>query len=298
MADEKELRPLARYLEFGTRLFLEDFAQLISGVLLIYVPISLLGLFILPSMENIPRNAEGIIALLPRSVISQLILRVLQTFVMIMLILRIDARRKSGENVWDFSTAYACLWRVVAVDLVFFIGLYILVVPVFVVAMMVAGFLLGRLDIVILVAAMISLAVLMGPFTRYYFASYVSLFHGTRLSESFGLAAIISSGGERLVIALLVPFCFLWFLIWVVSTIVFGGGILGVVIFHAGMIVASIPYYIASYLLYLDLVPPEADDKSAAGGGEIPGVIDPFGPEPPEAAPGGENPEETHPPEK
>ncbi len=296
MAEEKELRPLSRYLEFGVRLYREDFTQLTAGALLVYVPISLLVLFIHPAMENIPKNVEGIIALLPRMLVSQLMLRVLQTFVLIMIILRIDARRKSGEDVWDFSTAYACFGRVVLVDLVYFFGLQITGFVVFWVAMMVAGLLLGSNPMAFLVAGMIAMAVLMGPFVRYYFASYVSLFHKTRLTESFQLAGVLSSGGERLVISLLIPFFFLWFMVWVVSTILFGGGILGSLMFQAGVMTTSIPYFIASYLLYLDLAPPEADDKSAAGGGEIPGVIDPFGSEPPGAAPGGENPEENHPP--
>ncbi len=295
MAKERELRPLSGYLEFGVRLHWEDFTQLTAGALLVYLPVSLLVLFIHPSVQNIVKHTKGMAVLLPQMLFSQLLLRVLQAFVLIMIILRVEARRKSGGNVWDFSEAFTCIKRVALVDLVYVFGLQVLGIVVFWVALMVAGLLLGENPMVFPVAAMIAAFAVIGPAIRYYFVSYVSLFHGTRLTESFHRAALICTGGERLVVSLVMTFLLVWFVVWQVAQGMFGGGIVGQVIVQAGVMTTSIPYFIASYLIFFDLAPPETDE-GPAGGGQIPGVIDPFESDPLESDTGGEKPEENFPP--
>ncbi len=295
MAKERELRPLSSYLKFGVRLHWEDIAQLTAGALLVYLPISLLVLFIHPSVQTIVKHTEGMGALLPQMLFSQLLLRVLQAFVLIIVILRVDARRKLGENVWDVSEAFACIKRVALVDLVYVFGLQILGIVVFWVAILVAGLLLGENPMVFPVAFMIAAVVVIGPAIRYYFASYVSLFHGTPLLESFRRAALICTGGERLVASLVMTFLLVWFAVWQVAQGMFGGGTLGQIIVQAGVMTTSIPYFIASYLIFFDLAPPEADG-APTGEGQIPGVIDPFESDPLESEPGEEKPEEKFPP--
>lgn len=294
MAEEKELRPLSSYLEFGLRLHREDFFQLTAGTLLVYLPFSLIVLFIHPPVEALVKNAEGMMALLPRMVISQLMLRVLQTFVLIMIILRVDGRRKSGEDIWDFSEAFARLGRVALVDVVYVFGLQVGGIVVFWIALMVVGIVFGENPLALPTAVMITLFAVIGPAVRYYFASYVSLFHETRLRDSFRGAAVVSSGGERLVVALVAIFMMVWLVVWQISQGIFGGGILGQLIVQAGVMTASIPYFIAAYLLFLDLAPPDSDE-STADRGKIPGVIDPFEDKPPDLEPEEEKPGEENP---
>ncbi len=290
MTEEKGLRPLSSYLEFGVRLHWEDFTQLTAGMLAVYLPFSSLVFFIHPSVEAIVKQPDGMAVLLPRIFISQLLLRVLQTFVLIMIILRIEERRKSGKNIWDFSEAFLRIKRVALVDLAYVFGLQMVGVTVFLLSLMVAGILMGESPLALPVAFTISAFVVIGPGVRYYFASFVSLLYATRFSESFRRAAVVSSGGERLVVSLVMTFLLIWFVVWQVAQGIFGGGIFGQVIVQAGVMTTSIPYFIAGYLLFRDLVPPGADE-SAAGGKEIAGM-----PEPPEVEPGGDKAEEDYPP--
>lgn len=292
MPDPKKLRPLSSYLEFGMRLYREDFAQLTLGSILVYVPLSWLLLSFHPSMETIVKNPEGLLPLLPKMLLLQLGLRVIQTFVVIMIVLRIDARRISEEDVWDFSAAFDSLGRVVLVDLVYVFGLHFLGIMVFWGAMNLGAIFLGG-GIPLFFPVIIALTVVVGPFVRYYFASFVSLFRATSLTESFRDSAALSAGSERLVLSLVMTFIGVWLVVLFLVQVVFGVGYLGQIAVQAGVMAASIPYYIVSYLLYLDLAPPETDDRSPAGSGQIPGVIDPFGPQP-----GPENPGEDHPPER
>jgi hypothetical protein len=273
MTHDRELRPLSSYLEFGLRLHWEDFSQLTTGALLIYLPISVLVIFIHPPIEAIVKPTEGMSTLLPRMVISQLLLRVLQTFVLIMIILRIEARRNSGENVWDFSEAVSRVGRVALVDLAYVFGLQIMGIAVFGMALMIVGLLFGDNPLTLPVSFLVSAFLVVGPAVRYYFSSYVSLFLGTSFIDSFKRAATISAGGERLIVALVMTFLIVWFVVWQIFQGIFGGGVLGQLMVQAGVMTTSIPYFIATYLLFFDLVPPE-EERTPSIGTEIPGFSD------------------------
>ena len=126
MTEERTLRPLSSYLEFGWRLHREDFSQLTGGVLVAYLPLSILALFIQSPVESIFKSAEQALVLLPRIFASQVVLRVLESFVLILVILRVEARRTGDQNVWDISETFSRLRRVAAVDLAYFIGIQII----------------------------------------------------------------------------------------------------------------------------------------------------------------------------
>ena len=66
MAEEKSLRSLSNYLEFGVRLYREDFSQLTAGALIAYLPLAALALYIHPPMEAILKSAENAFELVPR----------------------------------------------------------------------------------------------------------------------------------------------------------------------------------------------------------------------------------------
>lgn len=296
VAEERKLRQLSSYLEFGVRLHWEDFTQLTAGALLVYLPVSLIVIFIHPqSVDPFNLDTTKIMTLLPRMLLTLFLLRVAQTLVQILILMRIDSRRKSSENIWDVSEAVSRLVPVALVDLAYVLGLAVLLNVVLWVTMLISRIVLGENPFGGWIAMGVTTFILIGTFVRYYFASYVALFRGTNFVDSFRGAAALIPGGERLVISLLIPFFFLWFVVWVVSTIIFGGGIKGALMFQAGVMTTSIPYFIASYLIFFDLAPPETDE-GPAGGGQIPGVIDPFESDPLESEPGGKNPEENFPP--
>ena len=152
MSEERTLRPLSSYLEFGWRLHREDFSQLTGGGLVAYLPLSILALFIQSPVESIFKSADQALALLPRIFASQMVLRVLETFVLILVILRVEARRTGDQNVWDILGTFSRLRRVAAVDLVYFIGIQLIGSLVFWLAFTLSKTgLIGRLFIAVLV---------------------------------------------------------------------------------------------------------------------------------------------------
>jgi hypothetical protein len=286
MAEEKSLRTLSNYLEFGVRLYREDFSQLTAGALIAYLPLSALALFIHPPMELLLKSAENAFDLVPRMLLAQLIIRVLQTFVLVLIILRIEARRKGDENVWDISEAFSRLGRVAAVDLAYAVGIQAVGVLALWFGLMAVGVFLGESPMVLPVAATIAVFVLIWPAIRYYFASMVSLLHATSFVDSFRMAGAVSSGGERLVFTLVMTYAMVWFIVWQLAHAFFGGGMAGQVMVQAGVMVTSIPYFLAGYLLYLDLVPMAEDrvtisqegrEESTGGPNGAPGPGEPGG---------------------
>ncbi|MEE9255978.1 MAG: hypothetical protein V3V56_02280 [bacterium] len=297
MAEEKSPRSLSNYLEFGVRLYREDFPQLTAGALIAYLPLAALALYIHPPMESILKSAESAFDLVPRMLFAQLIIRVLQTFVLVLIILRIEARRKGDENVWDISEAFSRLGRVAAVDLTYAIGIQAVGILALWFALMAAGVVMGESPMVLPIAATIAAFVLIGPAIRYYFASMVSLLHATPFIESFRMAGAVSSGGERLIFTLVMTYMMVWFIVWQLSHAFFGGGMAGQIMVQAGVMVTSIPYFFAGYLLYLDLVPMAEDRVTISQEGREEPTDSPDGGAGP-GGPGGaeeEEPRETRP---
>jgi hypothetical protein len=265
MTGERNLRALSKYLEFGVRLHWEDFIGLTAGALLAYLPFSLLAIYIHPSVEDIFKGSGPAISLVPRILFSQFIIRVIQTFVLVLIILRLESRRAGDEDVWDVAEAYSRLGRVVAVDLAYFVGIQLLGILALWLGLMIVGLFLGDGPMGLPIAISVAAFVVIGPAVRYYFASLVSLLHGTSFSESFRMAGDVSSGGERLIAALVMTYMMVWFIVWQLFHGLFGGEVIGQIIVQAGMMTTSIPYFFSGYLLYLDLVP-ETDDRVMLSG--------------------------------
>ncbi len=260
MTEERNLRVLSKYLEFGVRLHWEDFFGLTAGALLVYLPFSLLAIYIHPSVEDIFKGSGPAVILIPRILFSQLIIRVIQTFVLVLIILRLESRRAGDENVWDVAEAYSRMGRVVAVDLAYFVGIQFLGILALWLGLVIVGLVLGDSPMGFPIAISVAAFVVIGPAVRYYFASLVSLLHGTSFTSSFRMAGAVSSGGERLIAALVMTYMMVWFIVWQVFHGLFGAGVLGQILVQAGMMTTSIPYFFSGYLLYLDLVP-ETEDR-------------------------------------
>ena len=269
MTEERRMRPLSSYLEFGLRLHWEDFSQLTAGVLLVYLPFSFLAIYIHPPVETVFKSAEKALSLIPGIMLSQLIIRIVQTFVLVLVVLRLEAKRERDEDVWDFTEAFSRFGRVVAVDLAYFVGLQFVGILFLWIGLMLTGFLMGGSPLGLPVAISVAAFLVVGPAIRYYFASLVSLLHGTSIMESFRMAGSVSNGGERLIATLVMTYMMIWFVVWQLFHSVFGGAIFGQVMVQAGVLVSSIPYFFSGYLLYMDLLP-GADDmvtlQHGAGG--------------------------------
>jgi hypothetical protein len=269
MMEERRMRPLSSYLEFGLRLHWEDFSQLTAGVLLVYLPFSFLAIYIHPPVETVFKSAEKALSLIPGIMLSQLIIRIVQTFVLVLVVLRLEAKRERDEDVWDFTEAFSRFRRVVAVDLAYFVGLQFVGILFLWIGLMLTGFLMGGSPLGLPVAISVAAFLVVGPAIRYYFASLVSLLHGTSIMESFRMAGSVSNGGERLIATLVMTYMMIWFVVWQLFHSVFGGAIFGQVMVQAGVLVSSIPYFFSGYLLYMDLLP-GADDmvtlQDGAGG--------------------------------
>ncbi|MBT3350701.1 MAG: hypothetical protein HOC91_03695 [Nitrospinaceae bacterium] len=259
MTEERQMRPLSSYLEFGLRLHWEDFSQLTAVVLLVYLPFSFLAIYIHPPVETVFKSAEKALALIPGIMISQLIIRVVQTFVLVLVVLRLEAKRERDENLWDFTEAFSRMGRVVVVDLVYFLGLQFVGILFLWFGLLLTGILMGGSPLGLPVAISVVAVLVIGPAIRYYFATLVSLLHGTSIRESFRMAGSVSNGGERLIATLVMTYMMIWFVIWQLFHGVFGGTIFGQVMVQAGVLVSSIPYFFSGYLLYMDLLP-GADD--------------------------------------
>lgn len=256
MTEERSLRPLSSYLEFGWRLHWEDFSQLTAWALGAYLPLSILTLYIQPPVEMIFKGAEQALPLLPRIFAAQVILRVLETFVLVLIILRIEARRNGDENIWDIEEAFSRIRRVATVDLAYFVGIQAITVLVFWLGLMLASMFIGSGPPSFYFAISVAAFVSIGAAVRYYFASLIALLHGTSFSESFRMAGAVSSGGERLIVTIVMTYMAVrYMMLPYFFSKVFGGDIFGQVMIQAGFIATSIPYYLAGYLLYLDLAP-------------------------------------------
>ena len=271
MTEERRMRPLSSYLEFGLRLHWEDFSQLTAGVLLVYLPFSFLATYIHPTVPvgTVLKSPEIALSLIPGIMLSQLIIRIVQTFVLVLVVLRLEAKRERDEDVWDFTEAFSRFGRVVAVDLAYFVGLQFVGILFLWIGLMLTGFLMGGSPLGLPVAISVAAFLVVGPAIRYYFASLVSLLHGTSIMESFRMAGSVSNGGERLIATLVMTYMMIWFVVWQLFHSVFGGAIFGQVMVQAGVLVSSIPYFFSGYLLYMDLLP-GADDmvtlQDGAGG--------------------------------
>jgi hypothetical protein len=197
--------------------------------------------------------------------LSQLIIRIVQTFVLVLVVLRLEAKRERDENMWDFTEAFSRFKRVVAVDLAYFVGLQFF----FSISLVLPGYLMGGSTLGLLVAISVAAFLVVCLAIRYYFVSLVSLLHGTSIMESFRMAGSVSNGGERLIATLVMTYMMIWYVVYQLFHSVFGGAIFGQVMVHAGVLVSSIPYFFSGYLLYMDLLP-GADDmvtlQDGAGG--------------------------------
>lgn len=278
MADEKALRPLSRYLEFGVKRHLEDFLQVTVTVLLIYLPFALVALFLHPSMRSLVKSGAQTFSVLPRMVAAQVLLRLLQVFVFILLILRLEARRKGEENVWDLAEAFSRMRQVAPVDLAYAFGLQLLAVLLLWLSLTVAGALLGESPLSLPLAFTITAFSVLAPAVRYYFCSLTALLYGEGFLASFQRAGALSAGGERLIVLLVLTYLFVWFMFWQVLLGMFGTGFFGQFLVHAAIMVSSVSYFFAGYGLFMDLVP--GASSGGRGGGDGAGTLPPgAGPE-------------------
>ncbi len=245
--------PLAKYIEYGVRGHMADFARITRFFVMIYVPISLVALSLHPSIKSLMDPQANLALLFPLMIASQLLLRALQVFLFILLILRVESERKGDGGVWDVAEAVARLKSVVAVDLAYTFGLQLLGVVGFASALFVFGFLFGDSPVALPFAFAVTIFLVLTPAVRYYFCTLTALLYGDGFAEAFRRAGGISSGGERLVVALVMTYLLLWFILWQVIEGVFGGGLPGQVLLQTGVMVTSVSYYLAGYLLFSDL---------------------------------------------
>ncbi|MEE9276544.1 MAG: hypothetical protein V3V62_14665 [bacterium] len=266
MANEKRFRPMYNYLEFGVRLHLDDFTQLTVVALIVFLPVAAVALVFHPSLLSLIKPSGDLTGIISRVVVSQVLMRVLQTFVFILLILKVDAQLKEEGSVWDFTEALSRLKRVALVDLAYVFGLQALAIIVLWVGMVAAGFLFGESPVSFPIAVIAAGFVVVGPAVRYYFCTFASLIHGTPFFESFRLAGAVSNGAERLIVLIVLTYMSVWFVTLQIFQGIFGRGLFGQVMIQAGVMVASISYFFATFRLYLDLSLAESNRIAGEGG--------------------------------
>ena len=269
MANEKNLKPVSSYIEFGLRLHKDDFTQLTAAVLLVYLPLSALALFFLP-LEQI-QGGSVTVSSAPGILLYVFFARVIQTFIFILVILKVHLQLKGEENVWDVSGALSRLVRVATVDLAYVLALALAVQWISFLLMIIffGGSVGGRVA-----ALVVSVFVVAGPAVRYYFCTFSAMFHAKGFGDSFRIAGAISAGSERLVIFIFLIYTIAWSMIWwvfqkwwVLQNIL-GGGIFGNIVAQAAIMVASLSYFFATYRLYLDLTLAEANRLANADEGD------------------------------
>ncbi len=245
--------PLSKYIEFGVRNHMADFAQITRLFVMIYVPVSMIALSAHPSIKSLIAPDANLMLLFPLMIGSQLLLRVLQVFLFILLILRVESERMGDGAVWDFAEAVDRLKSVAKVDLAYTFGLQLLGVIGFAASLFIFGFLFGDSPIGLPFSFAVTVFLVLTPAVRYYFCTLTALLYGDDFAQAFRRAGVISSGGERTVVVLAMTYLLVWFILWQVIQGIFGGGLVGQVLLQTGVMVTSISYYLAGYLLFSDL---------------------------------------------
>lgn len=263
MAEDRSLRPLKSYLEFGYRLHVEEFSQITAAVLLVYLPVAALALLLHPPVRAFLEPADVSLALIPKMLVAQVLLRLGQVFVFIVLILHVEARRKGEDGVWDVAEAAARFKLVTAVDFAYAFGLQLLAVVTLWGSLTVTGAFLGRSPLALPLAFSATAFLVIAPAVRFYFCSMSALLERRGFAASFQAAARISAGAERTIVALTMFYLLAWFLLWQVIYSAFGGGFLGQLMLQAAVMVVSVSYFLAGYAIFLDLTP-----RSIRSGGE------------------------------
>jgi hypothetical protein len=268
MQSERAPGPLSRYLELGVRIHWDDFPQISTVVLLLYLPLVFLILLLHPSLQSLLRpGGEDTFILLPRMVLAQALLRVLQLFIFILLILRLDAQRRGAGEAWDLAETFSRLWTVARVDLAYAFGLQALAVLTLWVATWVMGLFFGEGALILPAALSVTAFVVLSPAIRYYFCGFAALLHRDGFRASFQRSSEATAGAEKLVALLVLTYLLVWFIVWQVVHGLFGGTMTGQLILHAGVMLTSVSYFFAGYSLYLDLTPPlpgEGEEGQAA----------------------------------
>ncbi|MDA1000616.1 MAG: hypothetical protein O2807_08915 [bacterium] len=253
MEGGKGLRSLFRYLEFGVRLHLEDFANLTGVVLVVFLPFAVVSIVLHPPLRELIQGGGNLFVLLPRVILSQLLMRVAQAFVFILLILKLEAHLRGEGNIWDIGGALGRFGRVVRVDIAYVFGIQVLGLFVLWTGVMVLSVFFGQSPIVLPLAVTIAGVLTIGPAIRFYFCTFSALIHNTDFVASFRTSAELSSGAERMVVLIVMTFLVAWFIVMRIFQGFFGDGLFGQIVVQAGVMAFSIPYYFATYRLYLDL---------------------------------------------
>ena len=260
---------LSRYIEYGVRNHVADFSQITRLFVMIYVPVSMVALSVHPSIKSLIEPDANLVLLFPLMIASQLLLRVLQVFLFILLILRVESERTGEGTVWNIAEAVNRLKSVAKVDLAYTFGLQLLGVIGFAVALFIFGFLFGDSPIGLPFAFATTVFLVLTPAVRYYFCTLTSLLYGDDFAQAFRRAGMISSGGERTIVVLAMTYLLVWFILWQLIQGIFGGGLVGQVLLQTGVMVTSISYYLAGYLLFSDLCQ-AASERRTDETGEIP----------------------------
>jgi len=261
--------PVSRYLELGVRIHWDEFSQITAVVLLLYLPLAFLALLLQPSLQSILRPGAGdALVLVPRMLLAQLLLRLMQTFLFILLILRLDAQRRGGGDAWDLSEASSRLWQVARVDLAYAFGLQGLAVLTLWVSAGALSFLLGDGPLIFPASIAITAFAVLPPAIRYYFCAFAALLHRDGFRAAFRRSAAASAGAEKPVVLLVLAYLGAWFVLWQLVHGLFGGTGFGQLILQAGIMVTSVSYFFAGYNLYLDLAPPLPGEGGEGAAGE------------------------------
>ena len=247
------LGPLSRYIEYGVRNHAADFAQITRLFVAIYVPVSMIALSVHPSIKSLIEPEANLMLLFPLMIASQLLLRILQVFLFILLILRIESERMGDGAVWDIAEAVNRLKAVAKVDLAYTFGLQLLGVIGFAASLFIFGLFFGDSPIGLPFSFAVTIFLVLTPAVRYYFCTLTALLYGDDFAQAFRRAGMISSGGERTIVVLAMVYLLVWFILWQVIQGIFGGDLFGQVLLQTGVMVTSVSYYLAGYLLFSDL---------------------------------------------
>ena len=270
MQTDRTPGPISRYLELGVRVHWDDFPQITTVVLLFYLPLASLALLLQPSLQSLLRPEAGdTLILIPRMLLAQVLLRLVQLFIFILLILRLDAQRRGQGDAWDLSETCSRIWQVARVDLAYAFGLQGLAVLVLWISTGAMGLLLGEGPLVLPAALSITAFAVLSPAIRYYFCTFAALLHRDGFRAAFQRSSMASSGAEKLIVLLVLTYLLVWFIIWQLVHGLFGGGVGGQLFLHGGVMLTSVSYFYAAYGLYLDLTPPLPGEGEVGAADEV-----------------------------
>ncbi|MED5579348.1 MAG: hypothetical protein VX794_04885 [Nitrospinota bacterium] len=254
MQADKEKNQILHYFKFGCNAFFDSFNQTTLVVVSITLPIAVIAYAIQPEISSIIRVKSDIsYFLIFKWLFSQAILRVVSTFVFILVILRLEIQRRGEEVFWDFALAFTSLKGVILIDFTYYFGLQIFIVLVLVFINLLVASLLGISGFTLLLSFSLVIFAAIVPFVRFYFCTFYALLKRSTFKDSFKRANLLSKNSEIKIFKLVaVYYVFTVFLLLFLSSF-FGSSVPSQIILHTLVSVLFVPYCYAGYSLFFDL---------------------------------------------